>query len=102
MDAKAKANHVFNRLYAAQWIVDRDLGIDDRRVVVEPTVRWLLDAFRRMSSGAGEVHSFADTLRSVCESLTDKDAFDPRQRSADEMFSRVGGHHAGRRRRRVS
>jgi hypothetical protein len=90
VDAKAKANHVFNRLYAARWIDERDLGIDDRRVVVEPTVRWLLDAFRRMSSvGRAEVHSFADTLRSVCESLTDKDAFDPRQRSADEMFSRL-------------
>lgn len=89
-DAKAKANHVFNRLYAARWIDERDLGIDDRRVVIEPTVRWLLDAFRKMSSvGRAEVHSFADTLRGVCEALTDKDAFDPRQRSADEMFSRL-------------
>jgi hypothetical protein len=89
-DAKAKANHVFNRLYAARWIDERNLGIDDRRVVVEPTVRWLLDAFRRMSSlGSAEVHSFADTLRGVCEALTTPDAFDPRHRSADEMFSRL-------------
>lgn len=89
-DARAKANHVFNRLYAARWIDERDLGIDDRRVVVEPTVRWLLDAFRRMSTvGSAEVHSFADTLRGVCEALTTPDAFDPRQRSADEMFSRL-------------
>jgi hypothetical protein len=89
-DAKAKANHVFNRLYAARWIDERDLGIDDRRVVVEPTVRWLLDAFRKMSSvGRAEVHSFADTLRGICEVLTDPAVFDPKLRSADEMFSRL-------------
>lgn len=89
-DAKAKANHVFNRLYAARWIDERDLGIDDRRVVVEPTVRWMLDAFRKMSSvDQAEVHSFADTLRGVCDELTAPETFDPRQRSSDEMFSRL-------------
>ena len=89
-DARARANHVFNRLLAAGWLGERDLGIDDRRVIVEPTVRWLLDALRKMSSvRRAEVHSFADTLRGICDGLTDPDAFDPRHRSADEMFSRL-------------
>jgi hypothetical protein len=89
-DAKAKATQVFNRLYAARWIDERDVGIHDRRVVVEPTIRWLLDAFRKMSSvGRAEVHSFADTLRGVCENILDSRTFDPRQHSADELFSRL-------------
>jgi hypothetical protein len=53
-------------------------------------VRWLLDALRKMSSvRRAEVHSFADTLRGICDVLTDPEAFDPRHRSADEMFSRL-------------
>lgn len=89
-DARARANHVFNRLFSAGWLSERDLGLDDRRVIVEPTIRWLLDAFRKMSAvGRAEVHSFADTLRGVCDELTDADSFDPARRSSEEMVARL-------------
>ncbi len=90
-DVRAYVNYVFNRLLAAGWLSERDLGIDDRRILVEPTIRWLLDAFRKMSSvGRAEVHSFADTLRAVCDEFLVPDHFDPARRPADEMYARLG------------
>ena len=90
-DARARAMAVFNRLLHAGWLDDRDLGIDDRRVVVEPTVRWLLDALRKMSATEqGELHSFADTLRAICDDLGEPERFDPRVRPGEEMVASLG------------
>ncbi len=87
-DARARAMAVFNRLLGAGWLDDRDLGIDDRRVVVEPTVRWLLDALRKMSATEqGELHSFADTLRAICDDLAEPARFDSRVRPGEEMVA---------------
>ena len=90
-DARARANAIFNRLLAARWLDERDLGIDDRRVIVEPTVRWLLDALRKMSATtSAELHSFADTLRGICDELADSKRFDPAVQSGEQMVARLG------------
>jgi hypothetical protein len=90
-DTRARANAIFNRLLAARWLDERDLGIDDRRVIVEPTVRWLLDALRKMSATtSAELHSFADTLRGICDELADSKRFDPAVQSGEELVARLG------------
>ena len=48
------------------------------RGILGSTVRWLLDALRKMSATtSAELHSFADTLRGICDELADSKRFDP-------------------------
>lgn len=89
-DVKQKAAALFQRLLAAGWVEEQTLGLQDRWAVISPGLRPLLRLLRQLAEDdAAELRTFADTLRSVCETLSREGILDPLTRSGDELRSTV-------------
>lgn len=89
-DVKQKAAALFQRLLAAGWVEEQTLGLQDRWAVISPGLRPLLRLLRQLAEDdAAELRTFADTLRSVCDTLGQHGILDPLTRSGDELRSTV-------------
>lgn len=89
-DVRQRAAVLFNRMLAAGWLEEQTLGLQDRWVLISPGLRPLLRLLRHLAEDdAAELRTFADTLRSVCDTLGREGVLDPQARSGDELRSTV-------------
>ena len=89
-DVRQRAAVLFNRMLAAGWLEEQTLGLQDRWVLISPGLRPLLRLLRHLAEdNAAELRTFADTLRSVCDTLGREGILDPVARSGDELRSTV-------------
>jgi hypothetical protein len=89
-DVRQRAAVLFNRMLAAGWLEEQTLGLQDRWAVISPGLRPLLRLLRQIAEDdAAELRTFADTLRSVCDTLGQDGVLDPLTRSGDELRSTV-------------
>lgn len=89
-DARQRAGMFLNRLLAAGWVEEQTLGLQDRRIVIAPALRLLLEMLRALAEDEiAELRTFADTLRGVCDTLEKPRAMDPRGQSGEEMRALV-------------
>ena len=89
-DARQKASAFFNRMLAAGWLEEQTLGLQDRWVLISPGLRHLLRLLRQLAEDdAAELRTFADALRSVCETLSVPGVLDPALHAGDALRSTV-------------
>ena len=89
-DVRQKAGAFFNRMLAAGWLEEQTLGLQDRWAVISPGLRPLLRLLRQLAEDdAAELRTFADALRSVCETLGREGVLDPASQSGDALRSTV-------------
>jgi len=89
-DVRQRATAIFNKMLAAGWLEEQTLGLQDRWVLISPGLRPLLRLLRQLAEDdAAELRTFADTLRSVCDTLGRAGLLDPVARSGDELRSVV-------------
>ena len=89
-DVRQRAAVLFNRMLAAGWLEEQTLGLQDRWALISPGLRPLLRLLRHLAEDdAAELRTFADTLRSVCDTLSREGILDPLDRSGDDMRSTV-------------
>ena len=89
-DVRQRAAVLFNRMLAAGWLEEQTLGLQDRWAVISPGLRPLLRLLRQLAEDdAAELRTFADALRSVCDTLSREGILDPMARSGDELRSTV-------------
>lgn len=89
-DVRQRASVFLNKLLAAGWVEDQTLGLQDRRIIVTPSLRLLMGMLRALvQDEVAELQTFADTLRGVCETLEREDVLDPSRQSADALRATV-------------
>lgn len=89
-DARQKAGMFLNKLLAAGWVEEQTLGLQDRRVVITPSLRLLMSMLKTLvEDEVAELQTFADTLRGVCETLEHESALDPIRHTADSLRGTV-------------
>lgn len=89
-DVRQRAGVFLNKLLAAGWVEEQTLGLQDRRIIITPSLRLLLGMLRALvQDEVAELQTFADTLRGVCETLEREDILDPLRQSADGLRSTV-------------
>ncbi len=89
-DVRQKAGAFFTRMLAAGWLEEQTLGLQDRWAVISPGLRPLLRLLRQLAEDdAAELRTFADTLRSACDTLSQAGILDPALHSGDAMRSTV-------------
>lgn len=89
-DARQRAGVFLNKLLAAGWIEEQTLGLQDRRIIVTPSLRLLMGMLRTLvEDEIAELQTFADTLRGVCETLEQDRVLDPFHQSADDLRGTV-------------
>ena len=89
-DVRQKAGAFFNRMLASGWLEEQTLGLQDRWAVISPGLRPLLRLLRQLAEDdAAELRTFADALRSVCETLGRDGVLDPDLHTGDALRSVV-------------
>lgn len=89
-DARQRAGVFLNKLLAAGWVEEQTLGLQDRRIIITPSLRLLMSMLRTLvEDEIAELQTFADTLRGVCETLERPDVLDPLQQNADALRGTV-------------
>ena len=89
-DAGQRAGMFLNRLLAAGWLEEQTLGLQDRRIIVTPGLRLLIGMLRALAEDEiAELHTFADTLRGVCETLEQPHVLDAGMQSGDALRATV-------------
>ena len=89
-DVRQRAAVLCNKMLGAGWIEEQTLGLQDRWVLISPGLRPLLRLLRHLAEDdAAELGTFADTLRSVCDTLGREGILDPQRRSGDELRATV-------------
>lgn len=89
-DVRQRAGVFLNKLLAAGWVEDQTLGLQDRRIIITPSLRLLMGMLRALvQDEVAELQTFADTLRGVCETLERAEVLDPLQENADGLRSTV-------------
>ncbi|MDB6070475.1 MAG: hypothetical protein JWL81_1646 [Verrucomicrobiales bacterium] len=88
-DVRQKAGAFFNRMLAAGWLEEQTLGLQDRWAVISPGLRPLLRLLKQLAEDdAAELRTFADALKSVCDTLGREGILDAAQ-TGDELRSTV-------------
>lgn len=86
VDARIRANRVFNNLLHVRWIEEKPESLHDRWIIMSPALRPLLRLLQDLASEEiGELKSFADTLESACRTLEMGGILDPAKQSADAL-----------------
>lgn len=89
-DARQRAGVFLNKLLAAGWVEEQTLGLQDRRIVITPSLRLLMSMLRTLvEDEIAELQTFADTLRGVCETLEREGTLDPSRQTADALRGTV-------------
>lgn len=89
-DIRQRAAVLFNRMLGAGWLEEQVLGLQARWAIISPGLRPLLRLLRQLAEDdAAELRTFADTLRSVCDTLGRDGVLDPLVRTGDELRSTV-------------
>lgn len=89
-DARQRAGMFLNKLLAAGWLEEQALGLQDRRIIVTPSLRLLIGMLRMLvEDEIAELQTFADTLRGVCETLENDRVLDPFHQGADDIRATV-------------
>jgi hypothetical protein len=85
-DVRARAGKLYNQLLQVRWIEEQAVSLNERWVVISPSLRPLMRTLRDLAENeVAELKSFADTLRGVCTSLEQRDVLNPYIVPAMEM-----------------
>lgn len=77
-DIRARAGKLFNQMLQVRWIEEQAVSLNERWVVISPSLRPLMRMLRELAEDeVAELKSFADTLRGVCTSLEQRDVLNP-------------------------
>lgn len=69
-DPRQRASFFLNRLLSCGWLEEQTLGLQDRRIIITPGLRLLLTMMGSLvEDQVEELHTFADTLRGICETF---------------------------------
>lgn len=89
-DIRARAGKLFNQMLQVRWIEDQAVSLNERWVVISPSLRPLMRMLEDLAeTEVAELKSFADTLRGVCSSLEQRDSLNPHAVSPHDMRSSV-------------
>ena len=89
-DLRQKAGQIFNQLLSAKWIEQRSISLDERFVVLSPSLGPLLTLLRELAEqDLAELKDFAATVRSICETLLADGALDAARKSPEELRQTV-------------
>jgi len=85
-DIRARAGKLFNQMLQVRWIEEQSVSLNERWVVISPSLRPLMRTLRDLAEDeVAELKSFADTLRGVCTTLEQRDVLNPYLVPATEM-----------------
>ncbi len=85
-DVRARAGKLFNQMLQVRWIEEQAVSLNERWVVISPSLRPLMRTLRDLAEDeVAELKSFADTLRGVCTTLEQRDVLNPYIVPATEM-----------------
>jgi hypothetical protein len=77
-DTRARAGKLFNQMLQVRWIEEQSVSLNERWVVISPSLRPLMRTLRDLAEDeVAELKSFADTLRGVCTTLEQRDVLNP-------------------------
>lgn len=89
-DIRARAGKLFNQMIQVRWIEDQAVSLNERWVVISPSLRPLMRMLYDLAeTEVAELKSFADSLRGVCSSLEQRDSLNPHAVSPADMRSAV-------------
>jgi hypothetical protein len=89
-DLRLRAGKFFNKLIEARWLESRTVSLDERWVLISPTLRPLLRMLRDLAEDElAELKGFADILRGLCDALLREGALDPARTTGEDMRSTV-------------
>lgn len=89
-DIRARAGKLFNQMLQVRWIEDQAVSLNERWVIISPSLRPLMRTLRDLAeSEIAELKSFADTLRGVCMTLEQRDVLNPVVTPSHELRATV-------------
>lgn len=89
-DVRARAGKLFNQMLQVRWIEDQAVSLNERWVVISPSLRPLMRTLHDLAeTEVAELKSFADTLRGVCTTLEQRDSLNPHAVSSHDMRGTV-------------
>lgn len=89
-DVRARAGKLFNQMIQVNWLEDQAVSLNERWVVISPSLRPLIRALQDLAeTEIAELKSFADTLRGVCSTLEQRDALNPHATSPHDLRGTV-------------
>jgi hypothetical protein len=70
VDVRVRAGKILNHLLEVRWLEDRTESLNERWVILSPALRPVLHMLRELAADSiHELHSFAETLAGICQTL---------------------------------